>query len=152
LQDAAVSALRELPQTDLTNRDPFGWLCQLAEERLIDRAREFDADKRDIGREVSGHQRVPSEGTSAELMEMLAASLTSVTKAVVRNERHARLQECLLRLPAETQDILRMRYVDGITTREIGAAIGKSDGAVRVLLSRTLRELQTALPTTIGPD
>ena len=27
LQELAMKALRELPQADLSTRDPFGWLC-----------------------------------------------------------------------------------------------------------------------------
>ena len=151
LQDAIVSALRALPTTQLTDRDPFGWLCQLAEQRIVDRAREFDAEKRDVHREISGHQRLQSAaGTNAELIELLAASMTSVTKAVVRNERQARLQIHLAKLSPDTQTILRQRYVEGLTTREIANALGKTDGAVRVLISRTLHELQDALQTVGG--
>jgi len=152
LQDTAIAALRSLAQTDLTDRDPFNLLCQLAEQRIIDRAREIEAAKRDVHREISGHDRVQGQqGSSGELLEMLAASLTSVTKAVVRNERHARLQECLIRLPEQTQEVLRLRFVEGEATKAIGERIGKSDGAVRVLISRVLKELQTAMGLDARP-
>ena len=41
LQETAVYALKALPHTDLSQRDPFGWLCQIAEQRIIDLHRKF---------------------------------------------------------------------------------------------------------------
>ena len=40
-QETAVYALNALPHTDLSQRDPFGWLCQIAEQRIIDLHRKF---------------------------------------------------------------------------------------------------------------
>src|SRR5262245_34676970 len=48
LQELAVKALKELPQSDLSSRDPFGWLCHLAEQCIVDDHRHFAADKRDF--------------------------------------------------------------------------------------------------------
>lgn len=146
-QETALSAVRALENADLNGREPFNWLCQLAEERIIDKAREVEAAKRDPRREVSGHQPATPE-TSAELIDLLVATMTSVTKAAVRNERQARLQAAISLLPVQTQQVLRQRYVEGLATREIADQLGKTDGAVRVLLSRTLQQLQQLL----GPD
>ncbi len=41
LQETAVYALNALPHTDLSQRDPFGWLCQIAQQRIIDLHRKF---------------------------------------------------------------------------------------------------------------
>jgi RNA polymerase sigma-70 factor (ECF subfamily) len=38
-----------------------------------------------------------------------------------------------------------LRFVDGLSAREIGAVIGRSEGAVRVLQHRALRDLAEAL-------
>jgi DNA-directed RNA polymerase specialized sigma24 family protein len=40
---------------------------------------------------------------------------------------------------------MRMRYVDGLATKEIAERLGKSDVAVRVMLSRTVQKLQQLL-------
>src|SRR5437762_11680020 len=53
-QEASAEAVRALPTADLGDRDPFSWLCQIAERRIIDLHRRFfGAQKRDAGREVS---------------------------------------------------------------------------------------------------
>src|SRR5437762_629132 len=58
LQELAVKALRELPQAELAGRDPFGWLCHLAEQCIVDGHRHFAAGKRAASRERPGN--VPS--------------------------------------------------------------------------------------------
>src|SRR5262245_50293672 len=45
LQELSAEALRSLPVIDLGDRDPFGWLCQLAERRIIDAHRRFASQK-----------------------------------------------------------------------------------------------------------
>jgi RNA polymerase sigma-70 factor (ECF subfamily) len=138
LQDAAMAALHALPNTDLSDRDPFGWLCQLAQQRVIDAGRKAHAQKRAAGKELA------SDG-SREWVSVLAASITSPSQAVVRSEQQAELEAAIFALPADLQDLLRWRYVDEMPTKEIAAKLGKSDGAVRVLLSRTVQKLQELL-------
>jgi RNA polymerase sigma-70 factor (subfamily 1) len=145
-QETAVAALHAWPGLDLGDRDPFGWLCQVAEQRIIDAHRRFAARKRAADREVSLHNK-PADA-SRELLDLLAASLTSASQALARNERQAQLQEAIAKLTPECRDVLRWRYVDGLPTKEIAERIGKTDGAVRVLLTRTLHKLQELL----GPD
>src|SRR5258708_38295705 len=56
-QETAIAALNSWPTLDLGDRDPFGWLCQVAEQRIIDSHRRFAAQKRASDREVSAHNK-----------------------------------------------------------------------------------------------
>jgi RNA polymerase sigma-70 factor (ECF subfamily) len=112
--------------------------------RLIDLARRHTAARRSARREVG-------EGVSG-LADWLAASLTSPSRAVVRAERDARLQDALDGLPAETQELLRLRFAEGLATRDIAARVGKSDDAIRAALSRALRQLEAAFGDSMRPD
>jgi RNA polymerase sigma-70 factor (ECF subfamily) len=89
-QEASAEAVRALPTTELGDRDPFSWLCQIAERRIIDlHRRHFDAQKRDAGREVplgSGGAETGQVG----LINMLVASMTTPSKAFSRNAREMR--------------------------------------------------------------
>ena len=145
-QETAVAALNAWPTLDLGSRDPFGWLCQIAEQRIVDLSRRFAARKRAADREVPLNAR--AIGASKEFLDLLAASLTSASSAFARDERAARLNAAIAQLPKESQEILRWRYVESLPTKEIAAKVGKSDGAVRVLLTRTLHKLQAIL----GPE
>jgi len=143
LQELAVKALRELPQADLTTRDPFGWLCHLAEQCIVDGYRHFAAGKRASGREVSGNVRI-GDG-SQDLVALLAASLTSPSMAVVRDERQRRLMDVVATMPDEHREALRLRYGEGLPTKDVASRLGKSDVATRVLLSRLVQQLQERL-------
>jgi len=145
LQETSIHALRYLPQTDLSQRDPFGWLCQLAEQRIIDAHRKLvESQKRTADREVPLHGPVSASG-HGELIDLLVASMTSASEVFSRDARALRLQEALALLPEENRTALRLRYVDGLPTKEIAQRLGKSDGSVRVLLTRTLARLQQLL-------
>jgi RNA polymerase sigma-70 factor (ECF subfamily) len=142
-QEAAIKALRELPNTDLGSRDPFGWLCHLAEECVIDAHRHFAASKRDADREQAGNV-TPAEG-SQDFIALLAASMTTPSQAAVRNERENKLLAAIATLPENLREILRMRYVDGLATKEIAIRFKKTDVAVRVMLTRLVQQLQELL-------
>ena len=45
----------------------------------------------------------------------------------------------------EQREILRLRFVEGLPTKDIADRIGKSDGAIRVTLTRTVAHLQEIL-------
>lgn len=147
-QEVSVEAVRALPHTDFEHREPFSWLCQLAEQRIIDAHRRyFSAQKRDAGREVA----LGSPGGGSEhgaIIDLLVASMTSPTQAFSRKGREARLFEALATLPADQRDALRLRYLEGLSSKDIATRLNKTDGAVRVMLTRSLDKLQQIL----GPD
>ena len=144
-QEVAIKALRELPNTDFSNRDPFGWLCHLAEQCVIDAHRHFAASKRGASREQAGNVKAV-EG-SQDFIALLTASMTTPTQAVVRNEREASLRAALETLPEEQREVIRMRYVEGLATKDIATRLKKSDVAVRVMLTRLVQHLQELLVT-----
>jgi RNA polymerase sigma-70 factor (ECF subfamily) len=148
-QETAIAALNAWPSLDLGTRDPFGWLCQVAEQRIVDVHRRFAARKRSSDREVSANATPPD--ASRELIDLLAGSLTSASQALARNERQVKLDAAVAQLPEESRDVLRWRYVEGLPTKEIAEKIGKTDGAVRVMLTRTLHKLQQILGPEAAP-
>lgn len=145
LQEATLSALDAFGEADLSQRDPFGWLCSHCERRIIDAHRKyFGAQKRSGDREVA-IDRKQAGGDQPALIDLLAASMTSPSKAFSRDQREFRLLESLEQLSEENRTALRLRYVEGLSTRDIAEQLGKSDVAVRVMLSRSLDRLQSIL-------
>jgi len=147
-QEVSVEAVRALAEADFTHREPFNWLCQMVEHRIIDAHRRFfGAQKRDAGREV------PLGGGAADsrhaaIIDLLVASMTSPTAALSRKGHEVRLLQALAELPAEQREALKLRYIDGLPSKDIATRLGKSDGSVRVMLTRSLARLQQIL----GPD
>lgn len=54
----------------------------------------------------------------------------------------ARILEAIRELPDERREALIMRFALGMDNREIARAMGKTDGATKVLLHRAVRQLQ----------
>ena len=48
-------------------------------------------------------------------------------------------------LPDDRRQVVLLRFVDGLTSREIGQVMDRSEGAARVLLHRALRDLAATL-------
>src|SRR5262245_54052269 len=145
-QETCAEAVRALPTVELGDRDPFSWLCQIAEHRIIDLHRRFfGTKKRDAAREVSLGTPSGSESQSAGMINLLVASMTTPSQAFSRNAREARLLEALNKLPEEQRSALRMRYVEDLPSKQIAERLGKSDAAIRVMLTRSLKKLHELL-------
>ncbi|HUF06295.1 MAG TPA: sigma-70 family RNA polymerase sigma factor [Candidatus Binatia bacterium] len=56
-----------------------------------------------------------------------------------------RLRRALDGLAEDRRQVVVLRFVDGLSAREIGAVLDRSEGAIRVLQHRTLRQLAEAL-------
>lgn len=144
LQETSAEAIRSLPGSDLAQREVFGWLCQIAERRIIDAHRKYVASqKRDAGREVAIH--APTDSDRGGLIDLLVASMTTASQAFSRDQKQMRLLTAMDSLPEDQREALKLRYVDGLPSKEIAERLGKSDGSVRVMLTRSLAKLQQIL-------
>jgi RNA polymerase sigma-70 factor (ECF subfamily) len=145
LQEATLESLRRIAELQERDRDPFGWLCQIAEHRIIDAHRRLiGAQKRAADREV-GIGASEEDGGRTPFVNMLIASITSPSAAFSRNHKQIQIDEAMAMLPEEARDALRMRYAEGLATKDIAERLGKSDGAIRVLLTRSLSRLQAMI-------
>ena len=62
-------------------------------------------------------------------------------RLVGRGEELRELLALIDQLPDDRRQVILLRFVDELTAREIGVVLDRSEGAVRVLLHRALREL-----------
>lgn len=61
---------------------------------------------------------------------------------VMEMERAARLRTLVANLPEPHREVIELRYWAGLPIREVASLVGKSEGAVRVLIHRTLKILR----------
>lgn len=66
-------------------------------------------------------------------------------QAVVQHDELTRAWLAIERLPAERRRALVLRFVEEMSAREIGEILGRSEGAVRVLIHRALRSVADQL-------
>lgn len=143
-QDVSAEAIRSISPEFPGEREPFSWLCHIAERKIVDAHRHhFEAKKRDAGKE----RALDAKSGSGEggMVNMLVKSMTTPSAAFSRNAREARLYEAISGLSQEQQDAIRMKYIENKPSKEIAEAIGKSDAAVRVMLTRTMKQLHEIL-------
>jgi RNA polymerase sigma-70 factor (ECF subfamily) len=62
-----------------------------------------------------------------------------VELAVVRQDEAAEAWKAIGRLPADRRRAIILRFVEEMSTSEIASVLGRSEGAIRVLLHRSLR-------------
>ena len=148
IQDALVLALAGLE--DFTYRDEgdfLRWLSRIAENKLRDILDRFHADKRDIRREIPFKRE---ETNTNDGSHGVAGPLQTTTPSVllVRKEQLDRLENAMDSLKPEYREVIFLSRIERLSHVEIAARLGKSKGAVAMLLSRALVALTAAYEKT----
>jgi RNA polymerase sigma-70 factor, ECF subfamily len=60
----------------------------------------------------------------------------------IRREEYAHLRAKIAQLPELQQEVLRLRFANDLHCGEIAAVLQKSEGAIRMVLSRTMKILR----------
>jgi RNA polymerase sigma-70 factor (ECF subfamily) len=124
----------------------YPWLRQMAQRRLIDlHRRHVLARRRTVTREkaVGG---LPDQSV-ATLAERLLGKLSSPSAHLHRQERRDGVRAALAALAEKDREVLVLRILEGLSTRETAAVLGISEVAVR---SRQVRALER-LKALLGP-
>lgn len=104
------------------------WLFRIAHNQIANALR------------ARGRHRVTSLDTVSEMaLDGDPAGLVGLA------EESRRLRRALDTLAGERRQVIILRFVDGLSSREIGVVLGRSPGAVRVLQHRALRDLAALL-------
>jgi RNA polymerase sigma-70 factor, ECF subfamily len=78
-------------------------------------------------------------------------SAPHTTEALVEGrDELARILEGVKELPDDRREALIMRFALGMDNREIARAMGRSDGATKVLIHRAIRQLEEIVSTSQG--
>ncbi len=71
---------------------------------------------------------------------------------LISRELREKVRRAVMKLSAERQRLLALKFVEGLSNAEIGKILGKSEGAVKLLLHRTIKRLrQELLPEVEEP-
>jgi RNA polymerase sigma-70 factor (ECF subfamily) len=62
----------------------------------------------------------------------------------------SRMRAAIMQLPGEQQQVILMRFIEDFPFADIAAALGKSEGAIRVILHRALKKLRGILGNVEG--
>jgi RNA polymerase sigma-70 factor (ECF subfamily) len=102
------------------------WLFAIARRKATDH---FRAQRQQVPLEYA--ENVPSE--------------TDLLKQVIQTEQITALAKLIAALPEEEHELVRLRYIAGLSFSEIGRLLNRTEAAVKKLLYRLLARLQSQL-------
>lgn len=131
-----LSAWRAIDQFRPKHDASFaGWLFRLAHNALVDRYRRMK----------------PMVSLDAGLDEALAEQeVTSPEAALEWQLTLAELHQALQQLTEEQREVVLLRFVEGLSAREVGDIMGKHEGTVRGMQFRAIEALRRALAYVQG--
>lgn len=142
VQETAVDARRDFPAfRGSSPEECFAWLRTILRNNVVDAVRRYKlAQKRAAALELS--LATPEGRREGRLVEMPQGPPDG---SAIRREDAGILTETLLRLSADHQAVLKLRYWEGLSFSEIGMRLGRSAEAARKLWFRAVERLQDEL-------
>lgn len=114
---------------------PFSsWLYRIANNAVIDYYRTW--------KNIQALETVPEE---------LFSETTELAKELDRGTDLKVVWNALAKLEADQQNVLIMKFVDELSNKEIAEIVGKSEGAVRVIQHRALKQLKKHVDGKLYP-
>ncbi|MFO1078136.1 MAG: sigma-70 family RNA polymerase sigma factor [Planctomycetota bacterium] len=113
------------------------WLFRTALNKILERTRHLTQQKRDVRREVHADGEIDYGD--------LPAGSPSASQLAAASELRDRMECAFDRLTDDHRRVIALSRIVGLTHAEIAAEMQRSEGAVRVLLSRALVAYTAAL-------
>jgi RNA polymerase sigma-70 factor (ECF subfamily) len=109
---------------------PFSaWLYRIAHNLVANWYRDISR-KKEVALDETVNMRQPTE---------------PIEHSVVISQENEILLRIIRKLPPERQQLLILKFVEGLSNEEIGIIMGRSEGAIKGLYHRTLQALRNQL-------
>ena len=110
------------------------WLRRISDNNLRDAIRELEREKRPPPR----NRITPSAGDEsyADFFDRMAGTATTISRAAGRNELKGLIETAMRKLPRDYEEAIRLYELEGLSAPEVAERMGRSHGAVRMLLAR----------------
>ncbi len=112
----------------LSEGSQVAWLLRVARNKIVDHQRQV--------------LRHPAVALDEAVDSPFEIDYLTPERMTLERESVDMLRDSLAQLPEIQQQVLRLRFADGLRTREIADRLQKSDGAIRSLLLRSLNLLR----------
>jgi RNA polymerase sigma factor (sigma-70 family) len=127
LLEVFIAALSSDTFSSFTDEQQLAWLRRVARNKVIDRYR---------------HTAILTMQPLEEVLEMEDGEPTPEQHAL-KLEQYEHLYQSLEQLSPLQQELIRLRYGNGLRIVEIASIFDRPEGTMRKLLARTLRQLRT---------
>ncbi|GAC1618433.1 MAG: hypothetical protein NVS4B7_10730 [Ktedonobacteraceae bacterium] len=128
LLEVFLAVLERKNFSTIGEKEQQAWLWRVARNKVADHYRRF--------------MRHPSVSLIEAAATIDENEDMAPEQVALKQEEYAHLHTNLKELSDPQQEVLRLRFGHGLTCAEIALVLEKSEGAVRMLLSRTLKLLR----------
>lgn len=141
LQEVMLVVSNQIRSLVVDNEGAFwSWLCRVVEQRLIDaRRRHLQAAARDARREQAPPATTGS--AAAPLDALLRDDGASPSAKLKKDEQREAIGAALDRLPDSYREVIILRMLEGLSVDETAQIMGRSNGAISVLLTKAVKRL-----------
>ena len=115
------------------------WLFTAAVRKVADRAEYYQAEKRDM------HREVPVQTDDLNLIGKACQTFLTPSRDAQGKEHLKLLEAAFDKLPEHYREVILLSRVVGLSHREIAEIMGRSESATRNLLYRALADLGQTL-------
>jgi RNA polymerase sigma-70 factor (ECF subfamily) len=146
VQEALTAASQRFERYAAERPLPFyPWVRQIAWEKLVHlHDRHLRAAKRSVAREQFFRPEISDE-SALEIAQLFAGATSCPSAEAVRAELRERVRQALDGLATEDREILLQRYLEQMSSKEIGSILGISEAAVNMRHMRALKKLRQML-------
>jgi RNA polymerase sigma-70 factor, ECF subfamily len=146
VQTTFLEAHRDFPSfrgTDINTL--LAWLRNILHNNIeTTHQRHLTALKRSAKRETNA--RIPSASPDGDpIVNWIPSESSSPSQRAMKDEAAASLAICLTQLPNTQSEAIRLRYLEGLSLRDIAIKLEKTEMAVAGLLKRGLKSLRSDL-------
>ena len=126
----------------------LAWLRNILRNNIATAHQEhLVTQKRSARREISVATPTGDPGSEVQLANILPAETSTPSQRIMRDEAAVVLATCLEQIPDTQREAIRMRYLEGMSLKEISKKMDKSEMAVAGLLKRGLQGLRDEMRT-----
>lgn len=126
--DVFLTVLRQPDFVTFDEQKQVAWLWTITRHKVVD-----------YFRRNARQQHVPIDPLTDMLYE---DDELSPEREHLKREEYTRLYQAIKALPGEQQEVLQLRFGSGLRCTEIAPVLNKSEGAIRILLYRSIRTLR----------
>ena len=125
--DVFLKALESLKSYKERGIPMQAWLFRIAHNVLVDRLRK------------------KGRAATVPIDDVLIAAKEDPVATAEKNIEMERVNEAMQKLTPEQREVVRLRFFGGLSSKEVGAILSKSDGAVREMQRAAVEKLRGLL-------
>lgn len=146
VQEAHVEVFQHIGSFKVRDANSFfRWVLTIAMRKLHDAVRRRRAEKRGGGRAAVAVAGGNLASSVVMLLDLMAASGPTPSRAVARREAHQAVEAALEVLPEDYREVVRQVYLEGLTVAQAAERMGRTERAIHNLCYKAKRRLREVL-------